>query len=444
MAWALELTPQGIRRAEVSVGEKRMWTTTVLLALAAIAWLFLQPASMKELSNGAVKADNQSSIAVLPFVNLSENRENEYFSDGLTETLLHMLAQVEGIKVVARTSSFAYKGEDVDVRKIASELGVSHVLEGSVQRVNNRVRITAQLINAADGTHVWSDNFDRKLTDVFAIQDEIATAVDEHLEASLLPHDDLGNVGTKNTSAYDLYLRALEFKNTGSHRAYGKAETLLKSALLVDPDFHGAQRELADLIFLQIQTGLRKDNSENRNKWIGLLRKAVEGNPADYLAAGMLEFHESMQVPNGKLSPEDSRLAQAVEKLGRLIDKAPNEPRLHIFQAWLLRKLGRADEAIETLNAALAVDPLNWNIHADLGLAYIAKSGGTSNVISSLERAIELNPDNPLLRDLLYSFLFQQGMVAQSAEKNAREFPSGQSRPRSTGRSSREVVRLGA
>ena len=195
---------------------------------------------------------------MLPFVNMSGNSENEYFSDGLTETLLHMLAQVPELRVAARTSSFAFKGQDKDIREIALALRVAHVLEGSVQRAGDRVRITAQLIRANDGFHVWSENYDRTLDDIFGIQDEIATKVGNSLSDSLLGarDKDIEGVATKDVSAYDLYLQALAELAKGSYGSLQAAEGLLKDALSKDPEFLDAKTELARNYLDQMLTGL--------------------------------------------------------------------------------------------------------------------------------------------------------------------------------------------
>src|SRR5688572_14748712 len=181
LTWVLELTPEGIKVATGKVGNKRMAAISAGLIALALAWYFVgQPA----LRNGRT-AIPERSIAVLPFVNMSGDKANEYFSDGLAETTLDMLAQVHDLKVIARTSSFAFKGKATDMRDIGKALGAAHLLEGSVQQAGDTVRITVQLIRASDGSHVWSQRFDRRMTDVFDIQDEIATSVVQALQVKL-------------------------------------------------------------------------------------------------------------------------------------------------------------------------------------------------------------------------------------------------------------------
>jgi serine/threonine protein kinase len=185
-------------------------------------------------------AEPHPSVAVLPFANMSSDKENEYFSDGLAEEILNLLAKISGLKVIARTSSFAFRGKGEDVRKIASALGVTHVLEGSVRRVGNRLRITAQLIQALDGTHVWSERYDRDLTDIFAIQDEIGEAIVEALKLRLA-----GRAATVNVEAYQHFLRAKYYADLRTPESLAKAKDAFEKALLIDPDYAAAHGGLA-------------------------------------------------------------------------------------------------------------------------------------------------------------------------------------------------------
>ncbi len=184
LSWVFELTPDGIKREHEidrsdsvtgKTGRKLDYVTIVGVILVVVFFGFFS--ARTAVDEPPVVTASNASVAVLPFVNMSDDKDNEYFSDGLTETLLHMLAQVPDLKVAARTSSFAFKDQNRSIQDIAQALGVAHVLEGSVQRVGDRVRITAQLIRAADGFHVWSSSYDRTLDDIFGIQDEIAEKV---------------------------------------------------------------------------------------------------------------------------------------------------------------------------------------------------------------------------------------------------------------------------
>ena len=196
-AWAFEITPDGVvRTGKFESGQPAIAQATrrldyVTIAAVVIAVILLAWAKFGAEPDGpADPLVNDASVAVLPFVNLSANEVNDYFSDGLTETVLHMLAQTPNLRVVARTSSFAFKNKEMDIRDIAGDLGVAHVLEGSVQQVGDHIRITAQLIRASDGTHLWSEKYDRQLVDIFAIHDEIALAVGSQLSKSLIGNAD--------------------------------------------------------------------------------------------------------------------------------------------------------------------------------------------------------------------------------------------------------------
>ncbi|MCH8137195.1 MAG: adenylyl cyclase, partial [Proteobacteria bacterium] len=218
-SWVYELTPEGIKRETqitrdssiTSHTGRKLDLITIVAVLIGIGFLamsrFVSPPAAEKIES-IVTAEN-ASVAVLPFVNMSGSEENEYFSDGLTETLLHMLSQIPGLKVAARTSSFAFKGKEQDIRLIANALNVAHILEGSVQRAGDRVRITAQLIRADDGFHVWSENYDRTLDNIFEIQDEIAERVGRALSASLLGTDVVSiiSIGTEKIAAYELFLK---------------------------------------------------------------------------------------------------------------------------------------------------------------------------------------------------------------------------------------------
>ncbi len=220
LAWAVDITPQGLRVSAGGLGSKRIAVVAALLVVIALVWFFrdqpafrpapvaLQPAATPPVPDADA---NLRSIAVLPFVNMSNDPANDYFSDGLAETTLDMLAQVPNLKVVARTSSFAFKGKAGDVRKIGAALGAATLLEGSVQRAGESVRITTQLVKTSDGTHLWSKRFDRQLADVFKIQDEVATEVVRALEVSLPANDQqrLTQKRTENVEAYQEYLKGI-------------------------------------------------------------------------------------------------------------------------------------------------------------------------------------------------------------------------------------------
>lgn len=270
-AWAFELTPDGIKReSEIDRSESRTPQTgrkldRAIIAVLALAVVFLlyqqfsqrrperpdttkqateQPAPVADaLPNTPTVADK--TIAVLPFVNMSADPNNEYFSDGITEEILNRLAKIRQLQVTARTSVFSFKGEDRDVREIGQLLGVSNILEGSVRRDGDQVRITAQLIRSSDGFHLWSEAYDRKLESIFAVQDEIAGEIAKALEISLgvTANEAAARSGPVDPKVYDLYLRARELHR--NRRELAKAIDLFQQALAIDPDFAPAWAGLA-------------------------------------------------------------------------------------------------------------------------------------------------------------------------------------------------------
>ena len=229
LSWLNQVTPEGIRRETAAPEPSRGLPPAHAFAPHA------SDSPPAETASPETAAD-QRSIAVLPFANLSEDKTNEYFADGLSEELLNLLSRIKGLRVVARTSSFSFKGRPVGAAEIARELKVAYLLEGSVRRSGSRIRITAQLIRASDSSHVWSQSFDRDLSDIFAVQDEIAAAVAGELEIKLF-----GGPAPKarptDPRAYSLYLQGRHFFSLSSATGFGQAIPALEGALAIDPGF---------------------------------------------------------------------------------------------------------------------------------------------------------------------------------------------------------------
>jgi TolB-like protein/Tfp pilus assembly protein PilF len=240
LAWAFEMTPEGVKVDTGGTGSRRMFVITGVLAVAALGWYFVGAPAVRDYGT------EQRSIAVLPFVNMSDDPANEYFSDGIAEEILNVLAQTPDLKVAARTSSFSYKGQNREIPDIARELEVRMVLEGSVRKQGDRVRITAQLIDAEKGFHLWSETYDRDLKDVFAIQDEIAREIGKQLQVQLGGGHAAGGVsGNQDLEAYDLYLQGLAlFQKRGGENLHA-ADAKLRAAIARDPKFAKAWGTLA-------------------------------------------------------------------------------------------------------------------------------------------------------------------------------------------------------
>jgi TolB-like protein/tetratricopeptide (TPR) repeat protein len=401
LSWVFELTPEGLKRdheIDRKSAEQRRYgsrldylTVGGVIVLVLFLAFFGATRGPDERSATALPVSS-ASVAVLPFVNLSNDEDNEYFSDGLTETLLHMLAQVPDLKVAARTSSFAFKGENKPIGEIASALGVAHVLEGSVQRSGDRVRITAQLIRADDGFHIWSEVYDRTLDDIFGIQDEIAGKVGGALSASLLGTPSGGaiaGVTTLNPDAYDIYLQALNERATFSYGGLQAAEDLLKGALAIDPDFIDAKAELANNYLAQVETGLMPDDSAYQAV-AALTEQVLEVQPQHVRARALQLYAETMvAVKQGELTA----IEDAISRFEELVAEDPADFATRVL---LIRMLGGQDNdrLMETLSAALEIDPLNPRIHYEFGAAYLMLDEW-EKARSALKKSLELEPAQP-------------------------------------------------
>ena len=403
ISWFYELTPEGLKREhEVDHDDPEALSTRkkvdhVTIGTAIVLIILVGLFSARQTSDDSAPSDmpiSNASVAVLPFVNMSNDKDNEYFSDGLTETLLHMLAQIPDLKVAARTSSFAFKGQNISIQEIARALEVAHVLEGSVQRAGDRVRITAQLIRASDGFHVFSENFDRQLDDIFVVQDEIAEKVGNALSESLLgasePTKLAASLTTTNTDAYDLYLRACKERATYSFGGLIAAEDLLKGALLIDPDFTEAKTELAASYIHQLETGLM-DEQEAFDQIIAITDQVLAVDPGDLVARAA-----SIYAKTGARRAEGDPAAgaQLVHDLETIVAVAPEElqPRILLVRAY--HGLGQDEKAIAVLEEALRQDPFNAIIHYELGTAYM-RLEQWDEARAALMRSLEIEPAQP-------------------------------------------------
>jgi TolB-like protein/Flp pilus assembly protein TadD len=330
---------------------------------------------------------------VLPFVNMSGDEENEYFSDGLTETLLHMLAQLPDLRVAARTSSFAFKGQNKSIDEIATALGVAHILEGSVQKSGERVRVTAQLIRAGDGFHVWSQNYTRPLEDIFAIQDEIAEDVAGALDSSLLggTTQTLRGVETSNLTAYDSYLKGLEQQAIFSYGSLAIAENHFKQALARDPEFVDARLALVRNYLLQHSTGLIKDD-ETRASLEPLIQQVQEQQPDNRLARAF-EIVTELQV--GDVTRTREEVEPLVTELRNLLPLVPTETFARQRVAGVLNFFFEDSQAaLEVLEAGLMIDPLDADLHRSLGGIYL-DIDRNEDALHAYQKAQQLAPDNP-------------------------------------------------
>jgi TolB-like protein len=287
---------------------------------------------------------DKPSIVVLPFVNLSNDPKQEYFSDGMTEELIGALAKLEGLKVISRTSAFYFKGAHVDLRTIGEKLKVDNVLEGSVRKAGNKLRITAQLINVADDTHLWAESYNRELEDVFAIQEEISLAIMKNLKIKLLYKEEpkLVRSYTENLEAYNLYLEGRFFQSK-MVVGYNKAEEYYKKTIDIEPEYAPAYISLAQ-IYLVSASIFSTPPDEFFPKYLALCLKAIDIDP------NLVEAHSALGIYK---ATHEYDWPGAERSLKRAIDLNPGIPVVHYSYAVYLAALGRVNEAIATMKRSL-------------------------------------------------------------------------------------------
>ena len=367
MAWALELTPEGIKRAESSVGEKRMWTIAISLALLTIAWFEFGAPAVRTTDVVAtaekVEAEEQGvSIAVLPFLDLSADEDQGYFALGMSEELLNVLAQIDGLAVASRTSAFAFQGSELGVVEIADKLGVNHILEGSIRKAGDQLRITAQLIDTRTDRHLWSETFDRELKDVFVIQDEIATAIVEALREPLGIVDAGSAVtlpaSTDNLDAYTLYLEGRELFFL---RHVAPAVEKLERMAALDPNF---ARGL----------GLLSAVYTVAPSWIGEDRPYIQLSKDT--AERAIALDPELALPHAVLgfayfSTKPINIAVAEEYLLRAITLDPRDATPLSWLALLYNYSGFTDKAEAMFKECLRVEPGYFNCRRNLAANYM-------------------------------------------------------------------------
>jgi eukaryotic-like serine/threonine-protein kinase len=389
--------------------------------------------ALQHLTGG--RADVTASIAVLPFANLSRDADDEYFSDGLSEEIINALTQVRGLKVIARTSAFAFKGKNEDIRRIANTLGVTHVLEGSVRRAGGRVRVTAQLIHAADGAHRWSQRYDREMSDIFAVQDDIAAAIAGALKLQLAP---VCERRMPSLPAYEAYLRYRSYQWQFTPEASRRSRECLEQALALDPEFALPYVGLADYHFALAAVGASPSH-EAMPRARELARRALEIDPELPEAHAMLgivaghyeydwdeaERRFRLAVRREPLSPHlrqwygtfflfaTGRADEARLQLSRVIDEDPLCQMWRLMRANLLPSVGLEHEALDDALEAVELDPGFWLGWADLGLLY-ARRHQHPEAMQCAERAMAGAPWCPYSIGVMAAALANQGQANEA------------------------------
>lgn len=404
-AWAYEMTPDGLKREKdvdrtesiTQVTGQRLNRMTIGVLVLAVSILladkffpgepFAEPtAEVAAAVDEAPVQDATPSIAVLPFANMSADENSAYFSDGLADTLLHMLAQIREIRVAARTSSFQFRDQNTDITEIAKTLGVGTILEGSVQRSGNKVRVTAQLIEADTGFHLWSGNYDRDMDDIFGIQDEIANEVVAALKVSLLGEsaERLATRETENLDAYTEYLLGVNDLNEFSFDSLLRAEQHFREAVRVDPDYALAWARLAETYTHMERTGA------------GASDEMTEA--ARDAASRALSIDENLAAAMAILGAAEANAGNremAEQLLLRAIATEPNDVTAKRYYGGFLWSQLRADEAFAQIDEVLILDPLSRDAHDRLSTG-LRVMGNFDGAIEAARRIVEINPNSPV------------------------------------------------
>ena len=408
-AWVYEYTPEGLRRQKDvdrrqsvthETGHKinvlivgllvltigivvvdRLIPETQLDADMPLADMADEVGAIDRMAAGDVSSVSppENSVAVLPFVNMSSDAEQEYFSDGLSEELLNLLAKVPELRVAARTSSFSLKGQNLQISAVGDILKVAHVLEGSVRKSGDRLRITVQLIHAKDGYDLWSETYDRTLDDIFAIQDEIAREVVRELKVALLgeaPH-----VKDTDPEAYLLFLQACHMNGMRTADGYAQALALYQQVLAIDPQYTAAWSGLASIYIGQANLAERPI-AEGFELAREAASRALAIDPDDAAAHAQL----------GKVADIfEGNLADAARHFERAFVLDPTDPDIRRQVANFSFGIGRLDESIELLEYTAVRDPINALTHRSLGMSYL-HAGQLDSAIASFRTALNLNP----------------------------------------------------
>jgi len=396
----------------------------LLVIAGALLWHSPRPATEAESAKTAVPASGvpaklesteggftppPHSIAVLPFVNIGGDPKEDYFSDGISEELLNALSRLNDLQVVARTSSFSFKGQNVNVSTIAHELNVGAVLEGSVRRAGNTVRITAQLINTVTGFHLWSETYDRQLSDIFKVQTEVATAVAQQLEIKLAGNSTQFAVGrTRNPDAFDAYLRAQRLYEEGPVSSAGWRAVLaaLDQTIALDPNYADAYTRRAGALLNLSYISSPDEVKALREQAAAAAERAVVLAPESgeaHAVLGRVRFDFSLDFAGGGAEFE------------RALALAPGSAVVQRNAAVNTAMLGHFEPALKAAQRAVDLDPQNWQSYHQQGITfYIARQYGEA--VAAFQHALVLNPGNPTVNGYLAGSYFALGQLEQARQ----------------------------
>jgi len=415
IAWAFEMTPEGMKRTEdVGPNEKiPQWSprkfAALMLVLVIAAASLLGYQVFRKRAPVPSPVDNTDvplkSIAVLPFDNLSRDPENAFFAEGVQDEILTRLAKVADLKVISRTSTQRFKSAPSDLREIARQLGVTNILEGSVQKANDQVRVNVQLINAVTDAHLWAEIYDRKLTDIFAVESDIAKTIADTLQAKLTGSEKeaMSKKPTANPEAYDLYLKGRFSWNKRTSVDLPKSVEYFNQAVAKDPNYALAYSGLADAYVLYPDYGVGAPDE--------FYPKAKE------MALKALSLEPSLGAPHATLGAVYTNLehdfVRAIAEFDRAIALDPNYATAHQWKTTPLGALGRFDDAIASDKRAIALDPLSLIVNSDLAFNYL-NAHRFDEAITQSRKTLEIDPNFHVVRGYLAQGLQFKGQLTEA------------------------------
>ncbi len=417
LSWAFEITPEGIKReSEVGPNEsitrntgRKIVALTVALGVVAaglLAFQLLRPKdSAPQVTTAVPRLAPEMSIAVLPFDNLSHDPENAYFSEGIQDEILTRLAKIAQLKVISRTSTQRFKSSGGDLRQIAQQLGVANILEGSVQKVNDQVRVNVQLIKADTEAHLWAEVYDRKLTDIFAVESEIARTVATTLQAKLTGSAEhvLASRPTENPEAHQLYLKGRYFWNRRTEENIATARSYFQQAIEKDPSYALAYAGLADCYGL-MPIYANNPPKEDIQRAMAAARRAIA------LDDTLAEAHTSL----GNAFLDDLQFAAAEVEFRRAISLNPNYATAHQWFGEGLVAQGRFEEALAEVKQAHDLDPLSLIINTVYG-SILNETGRPDESVQQLQRTLEMDPSFSVATFMLGQVWESRGDFKQAA-----------------------------
>jgi adenylate cyclase len=369
----------------------------------------IEPASLDKM---AFPLPDKPSIAVLPFDNLTGDPDQEYFSDGITEEIITALSKIPKLFVIARNSTFTYKGKPVKVQQVSEELGVQYVVEGSVRRAEDRVRITAQLIDALTGHHIWAERYDRELKDIFAIQDDITKQIITALQVVLTEgeHARIMATGTDNLEAYLLYLQAVGQHMHLTKDATVRSRQLAEKAIALDPKFASAYRVLALSYWLEVPLRLTEDPRQSISKAMELAKKSLALDKSSGGVHSLLGYLYTMMRQHNK----------GISECERGVALEPNSAWAHYYLGTALRYAGRHEEAITMYKDAIRLNPIPPSIYHQGLINSYCLTGQYEDAITEGKKAIHLEPNNQIAHAFLAA-AYSLGGWEEEARLEAKE-----------------------